>query len=105
MTNPFQVTITVDKQGKSRLKLSLQPDALMLRTRFRGLLAHYQVAEPVYFDLGKEMDLIKEVPCEGPAHRLIITCFGVRSDGLLELIFRNWGDSQKDGLTASRPPT
>lgn len=104
MSNPFQVSILLDKQGKATLRLSLQPDALLLRSRFRGLLAHYQVAEPIYFDLGKDMDLIVDVPCLGPVRQLISTCYGVRPDGLLEMLYRNWGNPALDALTAPTLP-
>lgn len=100
MQNPFQVTATANhRTGEVLLKLSLTPEALMLRPRFRGLLAHYQVVpEPIWFDLGKDMDLVHEVPCVGAPPRLCITCYGVRHDGLIELVFRNWGDPARDGL-------
>lgn len=98
--NPFMVKVELNEAtGLGVLRLSLAPDALLLRSRYRALVGHYQITpEPVWFDLGKDMDLVREVPCFGAPMRLVITCYGVRPDGLLELVFRNWGDPATDGL-------
>lgn len=102
--NPFQISIEVEPTAPPRawLKLSLTPEGLLLRSRFRALLLHCPVVEePAWFDLGRDMDLIQRVPClAAPPPRLSLTCYGVGADGGLRLVFRNWGNPEKDGLPA-----
>ncbi|MFA5506229.1 MAG: hypothetical protein WC423_12415 [Vulcanimicrobiota bacterium] len=104
MTNPFSIKIvqTTSRAGPVfTMYLSLRPEALFLRNRFRALVCHYQVVpEPICFDLGKDMELVHKVRCTHPPERLTTTCYGVRPDGALELVFRNWG-KKDDALGAT----
>jgi len=99
--NPISVRVDVDESTtppQATMRLSLQPDALLLRTRFRALIAHFSNApHPFFWDLGKDMELLHAFPCYGAPLRITITCYGLRPDNLLELLFRNWGEPA-DGL-------
>lgn len=93
ITNPIQVSIEaeVGRQPEFILKLSLLPDALGLRIRFRALILHYDVLrEPIVWDLGSDIPLCISVPCGAPPMRLVTTIYGIRKDGVIELLFRNW---------------
>ena len=102
MTNPIKVEIQVivAPQPQALMKLSLLPDGLGLRVRYRALVLHYSCLEyPLYWDLGKNISLDFKLPCVSAPPKLVITIYGLPKEGpkRLELIFRNWG-SPDDGL-------
>jgi hypothetical protein len=102
MVNPIQVsidlTVACGELPQCTMKLALTPDALGLRVRFRGLLLHYGCLEhPAFWDLGQNISLDLQLPCGPPPSRLVTTIYGVKKDGGIELVFRNWGGAE-DGL-------
>ncbi|GMU56892.1 MAG: hypothetical protein AMXMBFR33_60380 [Candidatus Xenobia bacterium] len=90
MQNP--VRFSIDRYpDRVSMKVSLTPDAIGLRARYRALIVHlHNVPEPIFWDLGRELELERQVDCLGAPQRVCITCYGVESDNSLRLVFRNW---------------
>jgi hypothetical protein len=99
--NPISVTIEVENGSppQIRMKLSLTPDGVGLRSRFKALIVHYHIVDrPIVWNLGKDIQLLLTVPCGLPPKRLVTTVYGVRQSGGLELIFNNWETPEEKSL-------
>lgn len=94
MENPIRLRI--DRLAEQhKMTVSLTPDALGLRTRFKALVVHlHPVPEPILWDLGAEMQLEQVVDCLYAPRKVSITVYGVEPEGGLRLVFRNWGRRQ-----------
>lgn len=101
MQNPIRF-VADQYPDRLEMKVSLTPDALGLRTRFRALIVHlHNVPEPIFWDLGKEVELERTVLGLFAPERVCITVYGVQPDDTLRLVFRNWG-APDDGFELPR---
>lgn len=97
MQNPIRF-LADQYPDRLELKLSLTPDGIGLRARYRALIVHlHNVPEPIVWDLGEDLSLEQTAIALFAPPRVCITVYGVLPDSSLRLVFRNWG-SPGDGF-------
>lgn len=95
--NPLQINGEEDPrrpQGqRCRLDVTLTPYGETLRERFRMLVAHIGSAElPLVWDFSTQIVRHAIFMPAAPMH-IVTTVYGLRADGRLDLVWRNWGEA------------